>query len=156
MSGPPDIAITPEPASGETAGALIAELDAELEQRYPGHIEHGIDVAGFEDAGGVFHVLRIDGEPVGCGAIRPCGGAAEFKRIFVRGPWRGRGLSRRILAHLEAEAARAGYRRAVLETGKRQHEALGLYRATGWCEIEPFGEYQGDELSVCFEKTLAR
>jgi putative acetyltransferase len=99
-------------------------------------------------------VLYLAGEPVGCGAIRPFGDAAELKRIFVRRAWRARGLSRRILAHLEAEAARAGYRRAVLETGPLQEEAIGLYRATGWQPIDKFGEYEVDPLSLCFGKML--
>ena len=99
-------------------------------------------------------MLYLDGQPVGCGAIRPHEGSAELKRIFVRRPFRGRGLSRTMLAHLEAEAARAGYRRAVLETGPLQQEAIGLYQATGWSRTEKFGEYLSDPLSLCFEKTL--
>jgi GNAT superfamily N-acetyltransferase len=126
-----------------------------LNARYPGHDLHGIRSSGFEEAGGLFYVLYLGGEPVGCGAIRPFRDAAELKRIFVRKPCRGRGLSRRILAHLEAEAARAGYARAVLETGPLQEEAIGLYRSTGWSPIEKFGEYEVDPLSLCFGKQLA-
>jgi GNAT superfamily N-acetyltransferase len=155
LSAPDPIVIRREPASGEAARALIAELDAELIQRYPGHDLHGIAQCGFEEAGWVFFVLTVRGEPAGCGAFRPFQDAAELKRIFVRRPWRGHGLARRILAHLEAEAAAAGYRRAVLETGPLQTEAIGLYRATGWTEIDKFGEYEADPLSLCFEKALA-
>jgi GNAT superfamily N-acetyltransferase len=149
-----DIAMRCEPASGASACALIAELDEELNARYPGHDLHGIRSDGFEAAGGLFYVLYVGGQAVGCGAIRPFGDAAELKRIFVRRPWRGRGLSRRILAHLEDEAARAGFRRALLETGPLQREAIGLYRATGWSPIEKFGEYEADPLSLCFGKAL--
>lgn len=148
------IDIRPEPAAGETARALIAELDAELNQRYPGHDLHGIAETGFEDAGGVFFVLYVRNEPVGCGAFRPFEDAAELKRIFVLRRWRGHGLARRILAHLEVEAVRAGYRRAVLETGPLQAEAISLYRSTGWTETGKFGEYETDPLSLCFEKAL--
>lgn len=149
-----DIDIRPEPPSGQAARALIAELDAELIERYPGHDQYGIRTDGFEDAGGRFYVLYVGGEPVGCGAVRPYRDAAELKRIFVKRLHRGRGLSRAILTHLEAEAARAGYRRAVLETGPRQQEAIGLYQATGWTPIEKFGEYETDPISLCFGKQL--
>lgn len=149
------IAIHHEPAAGEAARSLIAELDAELNQRYPGQATHGIAENGFEESGGLFFVITVRGEPVGCGALRPFEDAAELKRIFVRRPWRGHGLARQILSHLEAEAARAGFRRAVLETGPLQVEAIGLYRATGWTQIAKFGEYEADPLSLCFEKPLA-
>ncbi len=43
---------------------------------------------------------------------------------------------------------------ARLETGNRQLPAMALYRAHGYREIEPFGLYQSDPLSVCFEKRL--
>jgi len=67
---------------------------------------------------------------------------------------RGAGLSRRMLGALEEEARRLGYRRVRLETGFRQHEALGLYRSSGFEEIPRYGPYADDELSVCFEKPL--
>jgi putative acetyltransferase len=41
-----------------------------------------------------------------------------------------------------------------LETGVHQHEALGLYRSSGFAEIPRYGPYVDDELSVCFEKLL--
>jgi putative acetyltransferase len=41
-----------------------------------------------------------------------------------------------------------------LETGVHQHEALRLYRSSGFAEIPRYGPYVDDELSVCFEKLL--
>ena len=67
---------------------------------------------------------------------------------------RGIGLSRRVLAALEDEARALGYRRVRLETGVHQHEALGLYRSSGFAEISRYGPYADDDLSVCFEKPL--
>jgi hypothetical protein len=42
----------------------------------------------------------------------------------------------------------------VLETGKRQPEAIGLYEKSGYKAIPNYGQYAGVENSVCFEKEL--
>ena len=145
-----------ESAGSAAADRLIAALDDELSRQYPGLPVNGIDVADFEAGGGVFAVGYVDGEPAVCGAFRPWEDAAEIKRMFVLPSQRGRGLGRRMLAFLEAEAARRGYARAVLETGNLQREAIGLYRAMGWTPISIFGPYVGSPISVCFEKRLSR
>jgi putative acetyltransferase len=41
-----------------------------------------------------------------------------------------------------------------LETGIYQPEAIGLYRKHGYEEIEPFGSYLPDPLSLFMEKRL--
>lgn len=41
-----------------------------------------------------------------------------------------------------------------LETGIHQPEAIGLYRSYGFQEIEPFGAYKADPLSLFMEKEL--
>ena len=41
-----------------------------------------------------------------------------------------------------------------LETGVKQPEAIGLYRAFGYVEIGPFGAYVLDPASVFMEKRL--
>jgi putative acetyltransferase len=144
-----------ESAGSPAAQKLIAGLDADIRSRYPGEPVNGIDVAAFESAGGVF-VVGYEGDlPVACGAFRPFEGAAEIKRMFVAKKFRGRGLSRQILAFLVVEAARRGFARAILETGRQMTEALGLYRSEGFSEIPVFGPYIGDPKSICFEKHLA-
>ena len=74
--------------------------------------------------------------------------------MYVVPERRGGGLSRRMLGALEDEARGFGYRRVRLETGVHQHEALGLYRSSGFEEIPRYGLYVNDELSICFEKPL--
>jgi len=103
---------------------------------------------------GVFVVLREDdGRAVGCGGIaRFDAERGEVKRMYVVPEARGQGLGRRLLVELEAEAQRLGYRGVVLETGTRNHEALGLYRSSGYEPIPCYGVYAGRALSVCLEK----
>jgi GNAT superfamily N-acetyltransferase len=113
-----------ERASSPAAGRLIAALDQDIVGRYPGMAVNGIDVAGFEADGGVFAIGYVDGEPAMCGAFRRYKDAAEIKRMFVVPAVRGCGLGRRMLRFLEDEAARRGFARAMLETGKKQVEAI--------------------------------
>jgi GNAT superfamily N-acetyltransferase len=148
------IEIRIEPASTPAESALIAALDHDILRRYPGEPVNGIDAPEFERSGGVFAVGYVDGTPAACGAFRPWGDAAEVKRMFVAPEFRGRGLARKMLQFLEAEATRRGYTRAVLETGTGQPEAIGLYTSAGWQPIAVFGPYVGSPISTCFEKRL--
>jgi putative acetyltransferase len=83
-------------------------------------------------------------------------GYGEVKRMYVAPAARGQGLGRQMLAAIEARAAGEGLELLRLETGIRQAEALGLYRASGYADCEPFGSYLADPLSVFMEKRLTR
>jgi len=134
---------------------LIAALDRDLSDRYPGMPIHGIEAAGFVQCGGLFLIGRVDGRAVACGAIRPLGeGMAEVKRMFVRGEFRGHGLARAMLSALESMAADHGYRAIRLQTGDGQPEAIALYESSGYQRIPCYNGYDDDARSVCFEKTL--
>ncbi len=79
---------------------------------------------------------------------------AEVKRMFVAEAYRGRGLSRVLLAALEDSARAAGVRRFRMETGSRQPEAIRLYETSGYTRIENFGVYKEEAGSTCFGKDL--
>jgi GNAT superfamily N-acetyltransferase len=97
----------------------------------------------------------VDDVDAACGGVcRYDADTAEIRRMYVLPAHRGSGFSRLVLAALEDEARRLGYTRVRLETGVRQHEALALYRSSGFAEIPRYGPYVDDELSVCFEKPL--
>jgi putative acetyltransferase len=77
------------------------------------------------------------------------------KRVYVSPAARGRGLAKKIMARLEDEARAAGMTIARLETGIYQPAALGLYRALGYADCGPFGDYPADDpMSVFMEKRL--
>lgn len=107
---------------------------------------------------GVFLIAYLDGRPVGCGALRPLPAAdaraAEIKRMHTSPSARRRGVSRAVLAKLESEAVRLGYRRLQLETGLRQPEAMALYETSGYRRIPNYGMYAASELAACFAKDL--
>jgi GNAT superfamily N-acetyltransferase len=105
---------------------------------------------------GIFLVLRDDaGRAIGCGGIaRFDDRRGEVKRMYVVPEARGRGLGRRLLEELEAQARALGYTGVVLETGDRQPEALGLYESAGFARIPCYPPYDSRALSLCFEKRL--
>ena len=149
------VAVVPASVEEALRSGLIDQLDADLRERYPGEPVNGIDPAAFRIAGGYFVLAQCESRTVGCGAFRPLDPrTVEIKRMFVLPDFRGRRIARSILVALEVEARQCGYLRSVLETGVRQPEAIALYRACGYAEVEAFGPYIGSPHSVCFGKAL--
>lgn len=98
-----------------------------------------------------------DARPVACGAIREFDPRTmEVKRMYTLSGYRGKGIASKVLAELETWAAELSYTICVLETGKRQPEAIRLYEKSGYKNIPNYGQYAGMENSVCFEKTLIK
>ncbi|MCM4156842.1 GNAT family N-acetyltransferase [Gramella sp. AN32] len=100
-------------------------------------------------------VMYEDKIPVGCGALKEFkGGTMEVKRMFVDSAYRKKGYAGLILRELEKWALEMGYSACVLETGKRQIEAVGFYKKNGYYLIEKYPPYEGMENSICFKKDL--
>lgn len=147
---------------------FVDALQAFYVERYGGADRTPVTPAEFAPPRGLFLVGRLDGEAVCCGGwrrhdagtiaavdvgtLRP--GDAEIKRMWVAPAHRRRGLARRVLAELEATAAARGCRRAVLETGTEQPEAVAFYRRAGYAPVGRFGVYRDDEASLCFAREL--
>lgn len=134
--------------------ALVSLLDQDLAVR-DGE-EHGF-YAQFNKVDDSYRVVLIfdQSQPIACGGMKELfKGAAEIKRMYVLPDFRGRGLASQVLEELEMWAAQLGFERCLLETGKKQPEAIGLYRKSGYRVIPNYGQYRGIENSVCFEKRL--
>ncbi|MGJ8761290.1 MAG: GNAT family N-acetyltransferase [Polaribacter sp.] len=100
-------------------------------------------------------VVSVDKKAVGCGAIKKFDNTSlEVKRMFVSKDDRGKGVAQKVLQELETWAKELGYKKCVLETGKRQLEAVKFYQKCNYKVIENYGQYKEMENSVCFEKTL--
>jgi putative acetyltransferase len=94
-------------------------------------------------------------KPVGCGALKEYGaGTVEIKRMYVVPEERNNGIATRILSELETWAGELSYAKCILETGKRQPEAIRLYEKNGYRLIPNYGQYAGVENSLCFEKEI--
>ena len=100
-------------------------------------------------------VLYDNDKPVGCGAMKEyLPGTMEIKRMYTLPESRGQGIAGKVLTELETWAKELDYAKCVLETGKKQPEAIGLYTRHGYSIIPNYGQYEGIENSVCFEKVF--
>lgn len=94
--------------------------------------------------------------PVACGATKPFSeNAAEIKRMFVHPDYRKQGIAIKILTELENWAGELGFKECLLETGKKQPEAIALYQKVGYKIIPNYGQYIGVNNSVCMTKPLS-
>ena len=90
-----------------------------------------------------------------CGAFKPFSKeTVEIKRMFVLPEYRGQGIAQRVLQELEKWASELHNHTCVLETGKRQPEAIRLYEKAGYQQIPNYGQYKNIANSICMEKQL--
>jgi putative acetyltransferase len=134
--------------------ALVKLLDADLAKRDGD--EHSF-YDQFNKIDKIKHALVAyqDEQPVSCGAIKEYSkDSTEVKRMYTLPAYRGKGIAGMVLKELERWANELGYESCVLETGKKQPEAIALYTKSGYKNIPNYGQYAGVENSVCFEKEL--
>lgn len=134
--------------------ALIRELDLELLGNY-GALQAEYDKYNKIDLIDTVVVAYDHNVPIGCGCFKKYDETTvEIKRMFVKKDQRGKGISRKVLQELEKWAKEKEYRYAVLETGIKQTEAIGLYQKSGYFRTENYGQYTGNENSLCMKKEL--
>lgn len=134
--------------------SLVKKLDAELT------IRNGREHSFYDQFNKIdlikYVVLAYENEqPVACGGMKEYEpGTMEIKRMYTEPESRGKGIAGFVLTELEIWAIKLGYSRCILETGKRQPEAIALYKSAGYTIIPNYGQYVGVENSVCFENKL--
>src|SRR5216683_157100 len=81
-----------------------------------------------------------DGQLAGCAALHKLDpGICEMKRLYLRPPFRGKGLGRVLAEHIIAEARQIGYERMRLDTVEPvMKDAVGMYRKLGFKEIAAY------------------
>lgn len=134
--------------------SLVRLLDADLARRDGD--EHAFYAQYNTIAVLNYVVVAYEGaKAVGCGAIKEqVPGTMEVKRMYVLPENRKGGVATLVLTELEQWANELGYEQCVLETGKRQPEAIALYKKNGYEVIPNYGQYIGIDNSVCFNKKI--
>ncbi|MFL6759051.1 GNAT family N-acetyltransferase [Sphingomonas sp.] len=156
---PESITIASEAAIGADAQYCLSEYYRELQERFDGGFDPGLSLLPsldeFAPPRGMFLLVRLNGQPVGCGGLKPISKeAAYLKRMWIASGARGRGLARRLLSALEDDARVMGYSIVRLETNKSLIEAQQLYRSSGYREVAPFNDER--YAHHWFEKRLDR
>ena len=133
---------------------LVKYLDADLAER------DGEDHAfynQFNKLDRIKHVVILydNKKPVACGAIKAYEpNIMEIKRMYTITKSRGKGFAIKILSELEKWTVELHYKKCILETGKKQPEAIQLYKKNGYSIISNYGQYSHVENSLCYEKML--
>lgn len=135
---------------------LLEASDAYAASLYPAASNHPLDLETLEKPNVTFFIARRDDEIVGCCALVDSGDmTGEIKRMFVDPSARGFKISKQMMDKLVLRGLEMRLRAIRLETGIYQPEAIKLYRGYGFQEIEPFGAYKADLLSLFMEKELS-
>ena len=133
---------------------LVALLDKDLATRDGD--EHSF-YAQFNKVDNIRNVIvcYTNDVAIGCGAFKEYDKQqVEIKRMFVQPAYRGHGIGHKILRELELWAAELNYSECILETGKKQPEAIKLYQKAGYSVIKNYGQYENVENSVCMKKPI--
>ncbi|MCP9770712.1 GNAT family N-acetyltransferase [Lacihabitans sp. LS3-19] len=134
--------------------SLVKQLDAYLA------VTDGDEHAFYDQFNKIVNIKHVlvfyeNDQPIACGAIKQFeGNTWEIKRMFTVVQARGKGIASKILAELENWAKELEVEKLILETGKRQTEAIALYHKNAYSVIENYGQYVDVKNSVCFEKLV--
>lgn len=145
------VTVALEPADSPDARFCLESYYAELARRFPSGFDplagNNFDPAEMTPPKGWFVLARLDGEPVGCGALKRLGGGVgEVKRVWTSPSARGLGVASRIMDRLEALAVEAGFTILRLDTNGTLKEAQAMYAKRGYRPIlryndNPYAEH---------------
>jgi putative acetyltransferase len=155
MTAETELKIASEDPSQLEIITLLRDGEAHSAKLYPAESNHHMPLSALRASNVRFLVVRdASGRAVGTGALAINGDWAELKAMWVIPEARGFGVSKSILAALEARGRCERVRTLRLETGVNNHAALGLYTRAGFKRCDPFGDYRPDPLSVFMQKDI--
>ena len=141
-------------SSNQDFQSLVKQLDAYL--AITDGDEHGF-YNQFNGIQSLNHVIVAfdNKDAVACGALKEKEGyGLEVKRMFTKANYRGKGIASKVLKELENWAKELKSNQIILETGKRQVEAVKFYQKCNYKIIANYPPYEEMENSVCFSKKL--
>ena len=152
------ISIARERPVGSDLALLFERHTADMHADTPPESIHMMDASELDIPAVHFFVARENGQALAMGAFKILSeaGHAEIKSMHVLSEARGRGLSKAMLAHVEAAARAAGVTRLSLETGVQPTfiAARALYERAGYDVCGPFEGYWDDPNSLFMTKSL--
>ena len=154
---PTDYRIVEDDLTGAEVAALLELHLREVHQWSPACKVHAMPLERLRQPDVTFYSAWDGDSLAAVGALREIEpGRGELKSMRAAPEYRGQGAGEAILLHLIGEAGRRGYRWLGLETGRYDAwlPARNLYRKHGFAECKDFGDYIGDEFSVCMSRVL--
>ncbi|MEV6013555.1 GNAT family N-acetyltransferase [Streptomyces sp. NPDC051976] len=149
--------IVTDDLSGPEIARFLEEHVQQMRSLTPPESKHALDLDGLRKPGITFWSV-LDGDAlVGCGAIKRLDeGHAELKAMRITPARKRSGIASLLLAHIIAEAQRAGFTRLSLETGAAEFflPARKLYEKFGFDYCEPFADYKPDPSSAFMTRKL--
>ena len=133
---------------------LIKKLDKELWERYDA-LQALYDKHNKIEKIDTVVVAYFENAAIGCGCFKYHDqSTSEIKRMYVLPSHLGKGIAQRIVEELCTWAKECGFRIVILETGKKQPEAIRLYEKAGFVKTPNYEPYVGMEQSVCMAREL--
>ncbi|WP_255991574.1 GNAT family N-acetyltransferase [Chitinolyticbacter albus] len=151
------LAIDVDPLTSPAIISFLEDHIADMHKVSPPESTHALDLAGLRHPDITCWSGWLDGDLVGCTAIRRLDDDhAELKSMRTSPRHRQRGIATGLLQHALAHARQAGYRRISLETGSMAffEPARALYLRHGFTPCDPFADYQLDPNSVFMTRAL--
>ena len=152
-----DYRIVEDDLTGAQVIALLAFHLEEMLRLSPPCKVHAMPVERLRQLDVTFYSAWEEDRLAAVGALREIDAErGELKSMRATPEYRGKGAGEAILVHLVGEARRRGYSWLGLETGRPPEylPAQNLYRKHGFTDCADFGDYVGDEFSMCMSRAL--
>lgn len=149
--------VAPDDLTGADVLGLLAQHLGLMQTWSPADKVHALPAEKLREPDVAFYAARAGGDLAAIGALKAIDSTSgEIKSMRAADHWRGRGAGHAILVALLAEARARGYEWVGLETGRHEgfNAAHRLYRAHGFAECAPFGDYVSDDFSLCMRLEL--
>ncbi|MEU8329558.1 helix-turn-helix domain-containing GNAT family N-acetyltransferase [Micromonospora sp. NPDC048839] len=128
-----------DPRARACLRAYAREIGRRFDDGFDPELSNPVPDEALVPPAGVLLLATLNAEPIGCGAVKLLpDGQAELKRVWVADAVRGLGIGWRLLGELERYAAERGATAVRLDTNRNLTEAIAMYRAAGYAEIEPY------------------
>ncbi|WP_115719416.1 GNAT family N-acetyltransferase [Gallaecimonas mangrovi] len=115
--------------------------------------------AYYQEMGGRYWVVELDGNIVGGGGVTALSGASdtvcELQKMYFMPQLRGLGAGKALALLAMEEARKSGFKLCYLETTAVLKEALALYQKLGFKQLtQPMGSTGHNDCEICMAKTL--